>query len=249
MFPLNLEWYARRRSSCCSPECRVLRHTHTYGSVSQNYTAAKGRVHPWNEPESVDENNNYRLKVSPLTASVSLSSSAGGFQGSGRAEESLLLFLFGSSCPPHPQNPEQFVLLLRRCSSLCKQYFLGGWLGVGLGEGPLLNLQHTETNKQLRIINSVAPSAKHGWRPGRGEDWRTAEILRGCFAGECHRKKPEQRDVQSRGREEEEEGGGRMGRKILDLICLFWLSKLRMLEYFHSIFHEDEKMLTRNFCF
>lgn len=116
----------------------------------------------------MDENNNYRLKVSPLTASVSLSSSAGGFQSSGRAEESLLRFLFGSSCPPQKKNPktkqkpEQFVLFLRRCSSLCKQYFLGGWLGVGLGEGPLINLQHTETNKQLRIINSVAPSSKHG---------------------------------------------------------------------------------------
>lgn len=189
-------------------------HTHTHGRVSQNYTAAKGRVHPWNEPESVDENNNYRLKVSPLTAPVSLSSSAGGFQGSGWAEESLLRFLFGSSCPPpaHPQNPEQFVLLLRR-SSLCKQYFLGGWLGVGLGEGPLLNLQHTETNKQLRIINSVALSSKHGWRPGRGEDWRTAEILRGCFAGECQgRRQNREMFSHEAGRRKRKVGGGWGGR-------------------------------------
>lgn len=30
MFPLNLDWYARRRSSCCSLECSAASHTHTH---------------------------------------------------------------------------------------------------------------------------------------------------------------------------------------------------------------------------
>lgn len=100
----------------------------------------QGQGSPWNRPESEEENYNYRLKVWPLTLSVSLSCYVGGFQGSGGVGG------WGGDCcsgsckdlmSPPPPNPEQSVLLLHRCSSLYKQfYFLeGGVRGLGFGVG------------------------------------------------------------------------------------------------------------------
>lgn len=144
---------------------------------------------------SRDENNNYRLRALPLTASISQYSFfflffVGGFNVPEESGVVALVhrwvicrirFLRGSRLASPPPSLVQFVLSLHRC----KQYFLG------------THKLAAHRNKQAArgIINSVELSYKHSWRPGRRDPW-------GLFTGESQRRPTERCFVRGAGLEE-----------------------------------------------